>query len=101
MPPTPAFKTIGIISRPRRSTLAEVVPALLHWLEKRGVNAVYDGETAICMKADGKQARHAIKSRKRQIFFWFSEVTEPFWRWPGSRYCGIPILPINMGSLVF
>ena len=29
---TPAFKTIGIISRPRRSNLAEVVPELLDWL---------------------------------------------------------------------
>src|SRR2546423_15137562 len=41
-----AFHTIGIISRPRRSNLAVVVPTLLHWLETRGVRALYDNETA-------------------------------------------------------
>ena len=40
------YKTIGIISRPRRSILAEVVPKLLDWLQERGVSTVIDSETA-------------------------------------------------------
>ena len=101
MQPTPAFKTIGIISRPRRSNLAEVVPALLRWLEERGVSAVYDAETATCLKGNGTgKTRHQI-----------AEVADLFLVLGGdgtllaaSREAatrGIPILPINMGSLGF
>ena len=53
---SPAFHTIGIISRPRRSNLAVVVPTLLHWLESRGVRALYDNETAGCLN-DASQGR--------------------------------------------
>jgi len=44
------FKTIGIISRPRREVLAMVVPDLLKWLAERGVQAIYDEETASCLR---------------------------------------------------
>jgi len=47
MQPTSPFKTIGIISRPRRTNLAEVIPGLLRWLEERGVTPIYDPETPV------------------------------------------------------
>src|ERR1700694_2204519 len=46
MQPVHAFRNIGIISRPRRSNLSEVVPPLLSWLEDRGIHVAYDQETA-------------------------------------------------------
>src|SRR5712671_4127077 len=46
MQPGKSFQTIGIISRPRRSNLSVVAPPLLKWLEERGVQALYDEETA-------------------------------------------------------
>ena len=46
MPPAPHYKTIGIISRPRRSILVEIVPNLLSWLKERGVSTLIDSETA-------------------------------------------------------
>ena len=52
MQPAQAFRNIGIISRPRRSNLAVVVPPLLHWLEARGINVVYDQETAGSLTGD-------------------------------------------------
>ncbi len=101
MPPTPAFKTIGIISRPRRSTLAEVVPALLHWLEKRGVKAVYDGETAICMKADGKGKTRDQIAEEADLFLVLGGDGTLLAAAREAATRGIPILPINMGSLGF
>ncbi|HEY2120025.1 MAG TPA: NAD(+)/NADH kinase [Candidatus Acidoferrum sp.] len=98
---TPAFKTIGIISRPRRANLAEVVPGLLDWLKKRGVNAVYDAETASCLKGDGVgNTRHQIAEQADLFLVLGGDGT----LLAASREAsakGIPILPINMGSLGF
>lgn len=101
MPPTPAFKTIGIISRPRRSNLAEVVPALLRWLEKRGINAVYDAETASCLQPDGPgKTRHKI-AEEADLFLVLGGDGTLLAASREAAARGIPILPINMGSLGF
>ncbi len=61
MRPEPMFKRIGIISRPRRSNIAEVVPPLLKWLEARGMPAVYDNETATVLKNENAgKTRHQV-----------------------------------------
>ncbi len=101
MPPKPAFKTIGIISRPRRSNLAEVVPDLLRWLEARGVAAVYDAETASCLKGDGTgKTRHQI-AEEADLFLVLGGDGTLLAASREAAVRGIPILPINMGSLGF
>ena len=101
MSPTPAFKTIGIISRPRRSNLAEVVPGLLHWLETRGVNAVYDAETASCLQPDGPgKTRHKI-GEEADLFLVLGGDGTLLAASREAATRGIPILPVNMGSLGF
>ena len=101
MPTTPAFKTIGIISRPRRSNLAEVVPGLLGWLEERGVKTVYDAETASCLKADGAgKTRHHI-AEEADLFLVLGGDGTLLAASREAATRGIPILPINMGSLGF
>jgi NAD+ kinase len=101
MSTTLSFKTIGIISRPRRSNLAEVVPELLRWMEKRGVAAVYDTETATCLKGDGVgKTRHQIAEQADLLIVLGGDGTLlAAAREAAAR--GIPILPINMGSLGF
>src|SRR5258708_13284308 len=54
MRPGHSFQSIGIISRPRRSDLAVVVPPLLKWLEARGIKALIDEETASCLPNGSK-----------------------------------------------
>ncbi|MGC2530517.1 MAG: NAD(+)/NADH kinase, partial [Candidatus Acidiferrum sp.] len=46
MPTALNFKTIGVISRPRRANLSTVVPPLIQWLESRGLAVLYDEESA-------------------------------------------------------
>ena len=46
MQTTGPFKKIGIISRPRGSNLAVVIPPLLDWLKARKLEIYYDTETA-------------------------------------------------------
>jgi len=101
MPPTPTFKTIGIISRPRRDSLAEVIPTLLGWLERRGVKTVYDTETASALKPGATGAtRHQIAQESDMLLVLGGDGTIlASARDAATR--GIPVLPINMGSLGF
>jgi NAD+ kinase len=101
MQPAQAFRNIGIISRPRRSNLSEVVPPLLHWLEARGVNVVYDQETAGCLpEPSAGRTREQVAAASQLLLVLGGDGT----LLAAARVAaakGIPILPINMGSLGF
>jgi NAD+ kinase len=101
MATTPAFHKIGIISRPRRSNLPEVVPPLLKWLADRKLPIVYDMETAAAVqKPETGKSRHQVAAEADLLLVLGGDGTilaaarEAFVH-------GIPILPINMGSLGF
>ena len=96
MPSVP-IRTIGIFSRPRRADLADVVPALLEWLSTRGYRALYDTETADALNdgtADGL-ARAQLVADSDLLLVLGGDGT----LLAAAR--GIPILPINLGSLGF
>jgi NAD+ kinase len=101
MHPPAAFQTIGIISRPRRSNLARVVPGLLHWFEARGIRAIYDNETATSLNdASAGLIREQVAEQAQLLLVLGGDGT----LLAAARVAaplGIPILPINMGSLGF
>jgi len=101
MPRQAALKTIGIISRPRREQLSAVIPPLLQWLEARGIRALLDKET-------GSSVDQSATARTRQELAGESDLLLVLGgdgtllaaaRVAAPR--GIPLLPINMGSLGF
>ena len=65
MQTTGPFKKIGIISRPRGSNLAVVIPPLLEWLKARKLEIYYDTETAGALPDTSKGSR-AKKSPKNR-----------------------------------
>jgi NAD+ kinase len=96
-----SFRTIGIISRPRRSNLDVVVPPLLKWLETRGVKTFYDEETAGSLPGvpHGRTREQVANSSELLLVLGGDGTLLAAARLAAPR--GIPILPINMGSLGF
>jgi NAD+ kinase len=106
MPPTPTslapnFRTIGVISRPRRANLSVVVPTLHRWLASRNLHVVYDEETACALPAPSNPLpRDQVAAQSDLLLVLGGDGTLlAAARFAASR-C-IPILPINMGSLGF
>lgn len=101
MPTSGTIKTIGIISRPRRSNVSTVVPPLLQWLEARGIRAVYDLETAASLgKGASGQTREQVAQEADVLLVLGGDGTL-LSAAKESAPRGIPILPVNMGSLGF
>ncbi len=96
-----SFRHIGIISRPRRSNLSAVVPGLLEWLETRGIHVTYDQETAGCLPEPSKgRGREQVAAASELLLVLGGDGTLlAAARLAAPR--GVPILPINMGSLGF
>jgi len=95
------FHTIGIISRPRRSDLEGVVPPLLRWLESRGIRALYDTETAEGLHNVPKGRDRVEVAEESQLLLVLGGDGTLLAAARVAAPLGIPILPINMGSLGF
>jgi NAD+ kinase len=101
MHPGQSFQSIGIISRPRRSDLCVVVPPLLQWLEARGIQTLIDEETANCLPngTKGLTRQKVADSSQLLLVLGGDGTLLAAARLAAPR--GIPVLPINMGSLGF
>ena len=101
MQPGKSFQTIGIISRPRRSNLSVVAPQLLKWLEERGVHVLYDEETAGSLPGPTKGKTRPQVADASQLLLVLGGDGTLLAAAHLAAPRGIPILPINMGSLGF
>jgi NAD+ kinase len=99
--PSAAIQTIGIFSRPRRADISDIVRPLLQWLAKREVQAVYDTETATSLRDQtGGRSREQLAAESDLILVLGGDGTLlAAAREAAPR--GIPVLPINLGSLGF
>jgi NAD+ kinase len=99
--PAPSFRKIGIISRPRRSNLSAVAPPLLQWLEGRGIQVTYDQETAgsLTGTTEGRSREQVAAASELLLVLGGDGTLLAAARVAAPK--GIPILPINMGSLGF
>ena len=101
MQPKLSFETVGIISRPRGSNLATVLPPLVAWLGKHGIKTVWDEETAAALETPAKGKSRSQVADDSQILLVLGGDGTLLAAAREAAPRGIPILPINMGSLGF
>jgi NAD+ kinase len=101
MHPSVSFQTIGLISRPRRSNLAVVVPPLLHWFQARGIKVFYDTETASALNDSSKGFHRDEVAKRSELLLVLGGDGTLLAAARVAAPLSIPILPINMGSLGF
>jgi len=102
-----AIQTVGIISKPRKPELAEIVPALLSWLEQRSIRPLLDRETAGSLDATLRArlgasvlARGELVAQCDLVIVLGGDGTL-LAAARHARSLEVPILAVNLGSLGF
>ena len=95
-----AFQSIGIISKPRRPDVREIVPPLLRWLEKRGIRYEYDLETGLALgTGKGREREELAGAVDLAVVLGGDGTLLAAARALGGR--SIPLLAVNLGGLGF
>jgi NAD+ kinase len=98
---TAPFRAIGIFSRPRRADITDIVRPLLEWCAKRGVRALYDTETAISLRDESVGRPRELLAQESDLLLVLGGDGTLLAAAREAAPRGIPILPINLGSLGF
>ena len=96
-----AIKRIGIISKPKKTEIREIVPPLLDWLRERGVEVCMDKETgAILESAEKCVSRNEMAGKVDLLLVLGGDGT----LLAAARSLNrnpVPILAVNLGGLGF
>ena len=96
-----AIKTVGIISKPKKAEIGQIVPPMVRWLRERKINVVIDKETATIVGSDEPSvSRNEISSQADLLIVLGGDGT----LLAAARVINkknLPILAINLGGLGF
>ncbi len=95
------FKSVGIISKPKKAEIREIVPGLLAWLRERGIEWFIDKETSGIMEMKERSlTRNEMPSRVDLLIVLGGDGTLLATARALNRK-PVPILAVNLGSLGF
>jgi NAD+ kinase len=97
----PTQKAAGIISKPNKPELAQIVPGLLSWFRAHGYEIVVDPETAPHAADAEVLAREEMASRPLNFVVVLGGDGTLIAAARAVAKAGIPVLGINLGSLGF
>jgi NAD+ kinase len=95
------IKRVGIISKPKKTEVREIVPALLEWLRERSIEAFIDKETGAIMETKERcLTRNEMPSRVDLLIVLGGDGTLLATARALNRK-PVPILAVNLGGLGF
>jgi NAD+ kinase len=94
-------KSAGIISKPRKPELAEIVPPLLSWFRKHNYHIVVDPETAPFAVGEEVLARDDMGTRPLNFVVVLGGDGTFLSAARAVSKAGIPVLGVNLGALGF
>ncbi len=95
------IKRVGIISKPKKTEIREIVPPLCAWLRERDVEVFIDKETASIVESSGKSlGRNEMSSQADLLIVLGGDGTLLATARALNRK-PVPILAVNLGGLGF
>ncbi len=95
------IKRVGIVSKPKKTEIREIVPAVLEWLGERGIEAFIDKETGAIMETRERcLTRNEMPSRVDLLIVLGGDGTLLATARALNRK-PVPILAVNLGGLGF
>jgi len=95
------IKRVGIISKPKKTEIREIVPGLLKWLRERSIEAFIDKETGAIMEMkEGCLTRNEMPSHADLLIVLGGDGTLLATARALNRK-PVPILAVNLGGLGF
>jgi NAD+ kinase len=96
-----AINKVGIISKPRKAEVGELVPPLLAWLRERGIDVLMDKETGALLAGGEKGVpRNEMPEQVDLLIVFGGDGTLLATARTLSRK-NVPILAVNLGGLGF
>ncbi|HMD31189.1 MAG TPA: NAD(+)/NADH kinase [Candidatus Acidoferrales bacterium] len=96
-----AIHTVGIISKPRKEDLCAIVPGLTEWLKGRGLEVLYDEETAKCVGSPALAVERGELGRRADLAVVLGGDGTLLAAARALDEHDIPVLAINLGGLGF
>lgn len=94
-------KSAGIVSKPAKPELADVLPGLLQWFKKHGYNVVVDRETAAYISDVNVVDRDQLAAWKLSFVVVLGGDGTLLSASRAVAKAGTPVLGVNLGSLGF
>jgi NAD+ kinase len=95
------IRNVGIVSKPRREEIAEVIPPLVKWLHDRGLEVFLDEDTAARCIASAHSLPRSALARRADLLVVLGGDGTILAAARALQNREIPILPVNLGGLGF
>jgi NAD+ kinase len=98
---TQSIQSVGIVSKPKKPELRDIVPGLRKWLQDRGVRVQLDSETAATLNDPGAGVPRSELAAEVDLLVVLGGDGTLLSAARAAQQRDLPILAVNLGSLGF